>query len=323
MQVKKENVKLKLQLSNFWCSHLFGVCVMLADASAFGQIFSGNYFVQDSERAKYISGIDLDSVSTNIWKNEKSQQIDSLCFHAALDKNEFRLGEPIHLFVNIHNCSSEAHKMPRDSGMHVIKLSLYDTNHEIVQKNDLGLWHDEFQNPIAQTLLLTNRIKSFHIELSELYDRLLPGDYTAIPAVVLDYFAGRIELSPIEFRVTSGVFNIPSNAPSSILRDYYVQKRADVSGRNALLTPLEAELVARSEAGLKEAGAAVLSKPGADGKENVQVSMPTVQPGINNDINQETVLRPQRGWAKWILIASVAVAVLAATTLLRKHRRLP
>jgi len=61
----------------------------------------------DITAARSVSQIDLTAVGTNLWARAVPGTADLLKVRAAIDKAEYRKGEPVHLFVYLHNESDK------------------------------------------------------------------------------------------------------------------------------------------------------------------------------------------------------------------------
>lgn len=83
----------------------------VAGEPAFGLLSSDPYL----GRATNASGITLWAIATNLWPAALETKADGLCLRTALDKAEYRIGEPVHLFAFFHACSETGLAMPKAS----------------------------------------------------------------------------------------------------------------------------------------------------------------------------------------------------------------
>lgn len=196
-----------------------------ADEPAFGLLSSDPYL----RMATNASGITLKVIATNLWPAALETRADDLCFRTALDKVEYRIGEPVHLFVFFHACSETGLAMPKASNWEMLRVTIVDHRGQPVALTPAGEWLASRGAPDGwgRRSFLPGTIKVAHLNLTDLAVLREPGEYVVVPKAV--FFSGpwvpgmpaEAELPPLRFRLSAATFDTPvSRFPNPLLVEH-------------------------------------------------------------------------------------------------------
>lgn len=125
----------------------------------------------------------LGGTATNLWPTAIQTESGGLRFRAALDRPQYRLGEPIHLFVFVQNVTSNSVILPKCSGHEMLRIAAFDPEDRRVPPTDIGRWLDRLDAPDAMgwKQLGPDRILVLAAEVRDYVDFSQPGKFRVVP----------------------------------------------------------------------------------------------------------------------------------------------
>lgn len=225
-----------------------------ADEPVFGLLSSDNYLGM----ATNASGLTLKAIATNLWPAALETRADGLCLRTALDKAEYRIEEPVHLFAFFHACSDTGLAMPKASNWEMLRVTIVDHRGQPVPLTPAGEWLASRGAPDGwgRRSFLPGRIKVAHLNLTDLAVLREPGEYVVVPKAV--FFSGpwvpgmpaEAELPPLRFRLSEATFDAPvSRFPNPLLvaHEEFLDRQAGRERPRPEPTPEEAVWAAALE----------------------------------------------------------------------------
>lgn len=209
----------------------------------------------DLDAARSASGIDLNAVGTNLWARAVPGTADLLRVRAAVDKTEYRRGEPVHLFVYLHNEADRAVFLPKAEDLLMLRVGVLDGSGNPLPLTPAGEWLASLPAPefMGRKHLGPNRVRMLHVDVTEVADLSRPGEYIVMPGAV--FFSipspdlpGSAQFPGIRFKVTGEEFRGSGKPTKSHLQYRHEEHLRNATGAPRRLTEVEAELVAQTEA---------------------------------------------------------------------------
>ena len=299
--------------------------------------FGGNPFNSDQIIAGELSGLNLFSTATNRWRSASEIIHGSLCLRSTLNRETFRVDEPVHLFFYIQNCSSEFVRLPKFASWEYLRLNCYDrVSGNPIEPNSLGKWFLSRGDPVktGASTLVPGRVFIGHLDLSELFILKNPGEYTLQVTLLLEIadqnvsILEHVVLSELAFSVSSQRFQRPKTSQVSDLASYYQQIFS--SGSGPPMTEREQELMRENSPELKTAHeeAQRLRSESLAQQSNARAAQHPVSNGQSNDgargENVPTVnfsARHGSPWRQWAFSFTGSILVLCVLVLWYFRRR--
>lgn len=220
----------------------------------------GDISYADAERAKIVSGIDLRYVATNAWSSAAERTTGDMFVRAALDKVEYRVGEPIHLFLYLWHNNEQGFSLPRDSGWSRMSIEVLHRDFTPVPPTKVGEWRRSIPmgiTPLSTRWFPRNRIRVDHVDLIELFSITDPGEYIVAASLEMGDLSGNSTLASgvpaptLRFSVAEGRFSGVSTAPPSELMAIYDQQVAESKGVQRPMSDIEKELYEQNQKDFK------------------------------------------------------------------------
>lgn len=179
----------------------------------------------------------LGQTATNLWPTAKETEAGGLRIRAALDRRQYPLGEPIHLFVYIQNVTSNSVMLPKCLGHEMLRIAAFDPEDRRVPPTDIGRWLDRLNAPDAMgwKQLRPDRILVLAAEVRDYVDFSQPGKFRVVP--FLRFFSYRspsgtsnyLALRPVHLELGPGhAPTVQSLGPSGVsigYREYHAVPR--------------------------------------------------------------------------------------------------
>lgn len=206
-----------------------------------------DYFWMDTEAARPVSGLDLGGIADRLRRETPETRIGMIWTAAALDKREYRSGEPIHLFAFVRSAGTPSAFVPKLQDWEMLKIEKLTTSPggADVARTPAGEWaRDHAFFVIGGRYLSSEKSRALHIDVREQF-QLEPGEYVLQPTVRLGNSPATppsaqppantaLSLPPLHFRIIPEIFHPPANAPSSLLMTMFAEAQKGAARRDAI-----------------------------------------------------------------------------------------